>query len=316
MRNLTVRLDELGVVASDDDGYTVTLSEDLAISLADAYGRGSATRGSGTLTAATRGALGEARRAKPNDSPEPAPSWRTSTDGRRLKLGPYVHDGSNPLADVLTRRRSKRDWAAPTLASLATVVVRCARVVDWSPATDGYTSTRRPTPSAGARHPFDLYILARQVHGLAPGAWKFDPLTCDLTVTEIPSTPALSRFAEIVDAKAPPAALVLVGHLDRTLSRYPTGLSLLWRDAGALLALLHLSAVDLHLASCIVGSCGVFLDDKHGKQIDMGALLVGADPSRRVSHVDECGASCARAHRRCWPGSQPVRHPPTIITAD
>jgi SagB-type dehydrogenase family enzyme len=277
MRNLTLRLDDGGVAASDDEGLTVRLPEDLASRLTDAFALACETQPTDQLSAATRAALAEARTAAPLVADATPPSWRASHDGERLRIGELVQHESRPLSDVLARRCSKRTWNPPTLASLATIVVRCTRVIQWIEAPDGYTSTHRPVASAGARHPFELYLLAGQVDGLAPGAWHFDALSCDLIATEMPCAQVLARLGEVVGADTPPAALVAVAHLDRTLSRYPAGLSLLWRDAGALLATLQLCASDIRLASCITGTCGVFVDDEDRRELDVGALLVGAD---------------------------------------
>jgi SagB-type dehydrogenase family enzyme len=158
------------------------------------------------------------------------------------------------------------------------MLVRCLRVIDWAEGADGYVQTHRPTPSAGARHPIDVHLLAHDVEGLPGGAWRFDALTCELVATSADHDATLERLGSIVGRAAPPSALLAVAHLDRTLSRYPDGLSLLWRDAGALLATLHLCATDLGLASCIVGATGVMMDDITLAEVDVGALIVGAPP--------------------------------------
>jgi hypothetical protein len=82
-------------------------------------------------------------------------------------------------------------------------------------------------------------------------------------------------------AEPPPAAIVTVAHPDRTLTRYPAGISLLWREAGALLMLVHLAATDIGLGSCIVGTCGVLNppSDSASHPVDVGAVAIGALPS-------------------------------------
>jgi hypothetical protein len=73
-----------------------------------------------------------------------------------------------------------------------------------------------------------------------------------------------------------------VAHPLRTLSRYPEGMSLIWRDAGALLATVHLVASDLGLSSCIVGTSGVLRTDHAGPlgPVDVGAVALGNSPYR------------------------------------
>jgi SagB-type dehydrogenase family enzyme len=146
-------------------------------------------------------------------------------------------------------------------------------------ADDGYVNTHRPAPSAGARHPLDLHLLAADVDGLPPGAWRFDPVRCDLVGTSLAYKRALGTLGKVLDSNVPPAAVVLVAHLDRTLARYPTGMSLVWRDAGALLSVLQLCATDAGLASCIAGTCGVMADRTAERVLDVGALLLGRTPA-------------------------------------
>ena len=264
-----------GVVASDPQGRTARLPASFATELGNAFDQAQAGQPEGAMTAGVLAAVAEARVARPQGLRQAAPSWRTNTDGERVPLG-RTSARSRPLADVLATRRSQRNWMPPRLHDVATVVVRCARVLAWSVDPDGYVTTHRPVPSAGARHPLELYLLAADVEDLPQGTWHFDALSCDLARTALPHEPALARFGEVLGTESPPAALVAVAHLQRTLTRYPSGLSLLWRDAGGLLTTLQLCATDLGLASCIAGTCGVFADNLADGVVDVGALLLGA----------------------------------------
>jgi hypothetical protein len=75
--------------------------------------------------------------------------------------------------------------------------------------------------------------------------------------------------------------VILVANLYRTFCRYPHGLTLLLRDAGALLTVLHLVAADLGLASTILGTGGNWLrpraaaGEREPLAVDCGALAVG-----------------------------------------
>jgi SagB-type dehydrogenase family enzyme len=220
--------------------------------------------------------LERARVARPQLSEAEAPSWRHVGTGARVALGALVDDASDTLGSVLARRRSERECNPPPLRALATMLVRSLRVVEWRSDPCGYVTSHRPVPSAGARHPIDVHLLAGEVDGLRSGTWQFDPLTCELVQTTGEHEPALRVLGEIVGRDAPPAAIVGVAHLDRTLARYPEGLSLVWRDAGALLATLHLCATDLGLSSCIVGATGVLRWDPGASEVDVGSMIVGA----------------------------------------
>lgn len=218
--------------------------------------------------------LAAARRVRPTQHASPVP-WREDRDGSRLAIGGLVMERSGPLSEVLAVRTSERDLAPPTLAQLATLLIRCLRVAGWDEGPDGYVRTHRPTPSAGARHPIDVHLVACDVAGLDVGSWWFDPLACELVQSSGGAVPILRRLGAVVERPPPPAALVLVAHLDRTLNRYRDGMSLVWRDAGALLATLHLCATDLGLASCILGTTGVMTYELAQAEVDVGSLIVG-----------------------------------------
>lgn len=275
MNGLTVRIDADGVLGSGDDGRTATLPVELGSRLREAFEQAAALGPAPARTAGTLAALAEARAARPRPEDGPPPAWQDDRDGPRVPLANLTARESRPLADVLAARRSQREWAPLRMDEVGTVLMRGGRVIDWAVAPDGYVTTHRPAPSAGARHPLDLYLVVAEVDGLSAGAWRFDALRCELVGASLAHEPALAQLGEVVGAEAPPAALIAVAHLHRTLSRYPTGLSLLWRDAGALLATLQLCATDVGLASCIAGTCGVLVDAPADGVVDVGALLVG-----------------------------------------
>ena len=86
-------------------------------------------------------------------------------DGRSLSLGKM------DLADLVERRETLRKYAgdALTLEELAFLL--------WG--TQGVKSisagniTKRTVPSAGARHPFETYLLINRVEGLQPGLYRY-----------------------------------------------------------------------------------------------------------------------------------------------
>ncbi|MGW0454524.1 hypothetical protein [Gordonia sputi] len=84
-------------------------------------------------------------------------------------------------------------------------------------------------------------------------------------------------IADATRADVPPAAVFVVADPALTLSRYPLGDSLLWREAGALLMLLHLAATDIGLGSCVVGTTGLLLDDMPYEDgpLDLGCVCLG-----------------------------------------
>ena len=59
---------------------------------------------------------------------------------------------------------------------------------------EGY-ATRRPVPSAGARHPFETYLAVNRVEELTPGLYRYLPLTHQLLFLE-PSDQLLEPLAK------------------------------------------------------------------------------------------------------------------------
>ena len=281
---LTVRLQDDELWACDDEGRSRRLDNTRAGELVAWWEGSPSVRPSDGRTAAVLSDLGQARMARPHPTGR-AISAQAELDGERIPLGHLTTAESAQLAEILERRYSSRAFGPIELAQLATLLMRSSRLRDWTTVDDNYQASHRPIPSAGARHPFDLHLVVdRRVEGLEPGVYVFDAVTGALVAQrEVSAVPEalLSRLGDHVGAPtAPAAAIFLVGHLDRTLSRYPAGMSLAWRDAGALLQTLHLCATDLHLRSCIAGTCGFLRDEARGPVVDMGCLALGGSPGR------------------------------------
>lgn len=280
---LTLRLEDGELWACDDEGRSRRLDDAQAAELVAWWEKSPSVRPSDGRTAAVLADLGQARMARPHPTGRTV-SAQVSLKGKRIPLGALTTNGSMRLSKILAHRHSTRIFGSTTLVQLATLLMRSGRVRDWTMVEDGYQASHRPVPSAGARHPFDLHlVVGRRVDGLDPGAYAFDAVAGALVTqsqTDLTPEALLRRLGDRIGTPTSPAAAVfLVGYLDRTLSRYPAGMSLAWRDAGALLQTLHLCATDLRLRSCIVGSCGFLRDEAQGPLIDMGSVAIGGPSS-------------------------------------
>jgi hypothetical protein len=203
--------------------------------------------------------------------------------GSRFRLPPPSESLPAPLGDVLASRHSVRRFAPLDPGDLATLLYHSARVHDLLPAEDGYPATTRAAPSAGARHPIDLIVVpaAEDVIAAPPEArsvaYFFDPLTCELVGLppgEALPFAAVPHTAEELLGCRPPVTLVLGARLRRTLSRYRGGLSLVYRDAGALMAVVAVVASALRLSCCAIatpcaGSASL------GRWVDVGGIVLG-----------------------------------------
>jgi len=94
-------------------------------------------------------------------------------DAQLMDLAPFetLSLGTIPLADVIARRRSRRDYTEEPLT------VEELSFLLW--ATQGKCSengTLRTAPSAGARHPFETYLVVMRVTDLEQGIYRYLPL--------------------------------------------------------------------------------------------------------------------------------------------
>lgn len=194
---------------------------------------------------------------------------------------------SRSLRDVLDQRRSLRSYAPSPLPLdlLGAFLDRSARVRGrLGPAE--YEQTQRPSPSGGGRHSIEIYVLARDVADLAPGAYHYDPFDhalhrlapWDEEVSEVlRQAVTLPAYLE----EAPPAGIYLASHAARTGWKYEgLALSLVYRDAGCLLQTLCLAATDLGLAACPTGTMRPtsqlsFLEPHQQALLHVGNLALG-----------------------------------------
>ncbi|MBM7171854.1 SagB/ThcOx family dehydrogenase [Streptomyces sp. G44] len=194
---------------------------------------------------------------------------------------------SRPLREVLAERRCVRDFApAPLpLSHLGVFLARAARV-RGSIGPLRFQQTQRPSPSGGGRHSLEAYVIAREVSGLAAGAYHYDPF--DHTLNRL--APWDDELAALLDTtvtvpaymeQPPPVSLLLASHAARTGWKYEgLALSLIYRDTGCLLQTLCLTATDLGLGACPTGTMrptsGIaFLGRHHEELLHVGNLALG-----------------------------------------
>lgn len=161
-----------------------------------------------------------------------------------------------PLADVMERRRSVREYAEQplTVEQVGALLYRCARVRERIPS-DLYERTRRPYPSGGATHPLEVYLAVRDCAGLEPGLFHYEPQAHALERLRA-AGPELEELLEAgrVGSQPPQVLLVMTARFQRVSWKYESiAYSLLLKEAGVLLHSLQLAATAMGLAACAVG---------------------------------------------------------------
>jgi len=160
------------------------------------------------------------------------------------------------LFACVAERRSRRTYADEpiTLAELAFLLWATQGVRDLPRGAPAL----RTAPSGGARHPFETYVAATRVEGLAAGIYRYLPLTHQLVFVSAPD----ELPARLVDASCgqkwigDAAAVVLWACLPyRSEWRYHRDAAkLCLLDAGHVCQNLYLAAEALGLGVCGIGA--------------------------------------------------------------
>jgi oxazoline/thiazoline dehydrogenase len=170
---------------------------------------------------------------------------------------------SAPFAEVLAHRRSGRipGHRPITIEELGALLHASARVEYIRDDPDLPCSISfRPSPSGGALHSLEIYLLVSQCTGLSAGAWRYDP---DQHLLE-----AVGAGKSLLDAYLksnphtmaegaglPNVRLVVTSRFLRESWKYEKiAYRLVLQDLGCLYQTLSLTAEALGLASCILGT--------------------------------------------------------------
>ncbi len=168
---------------------------------------------------------------------------------------PEIEDASDKgVLNLLDHRRTRRTFHALSVDQLGQLLWYSTRTQAIAESDYGFDLELRPAPSAGAIHP--IHILAH-LPG-TPNWHRYDSRRHGLV--ELPgSVEAFAGLAEQCQQTLPSeqaAQLLLVAEPGKTAAKYQHGESLIWRDAGALLAIMAVTAEALNYAFCPLGITG------------------------------------------------------------
>ncbi|MBG0783672.1 MAG: SagB/ThcOx family dehydrogenase [Anaerolineaceae bacterium] len=102
--------------------------------------------------------------------------------------------GKMPLVDVLKKRQSHREYTAGSL-SLEEIAFLCWSVAGVREVHPNGIFTKRISPSGGARHPFETYLVIQRVNGVEPGIYRYSGLNHQLILVK-PGSHYCSELAE------------------------------------------------------------------------------------------------------------------------
>lgn len=217
-----------------------------------------------------------AMQCRTGQMPQPR-SWPSedlfkATEATAVPLSARSAQTANQIdfASVLRTRRSVRTFmpGAVRLEQVSELLHVTLGVQQIDPENSAWF---RPTPSGGARHSLEVYLLAIDIDGLPAGTYHYDPrhrLTPHATDAAFRDqlAAALGR-----DASNPAGFLLITSRFARTMSKYGAfGLSLIHKDTGALMQTLYLQLTAMHLGGYAIGG-------GHERAIAQGLAL---DPLR------------------------------------
>jgi SagB-type dehydrogenase family enzyme len=164
--------------------------------------------------------------------------------------------GSPEFFRVLEGRRSFRCFGPLSRGDLSALLWFTGKTLESAPPGSPRWEHRH-VPSAGGRHPIDLLVLDRT---LGPDTLQwYDPCAHALCTLQVRDRGALHRLRNSADHVLQGQDGVVIWHaaqFARTTSRYADGESLVWRDAGALVAVTTLVAEALGIVCCPLGTTG------------------------------------------------------------
>jgi SagB-type dehydrogenase family enzyme len=208
--------------------------------------------------------------------PAVRPPWPGEKIGLISEDSPSVETPSD-FAKLLIERHSTRDFddARPiTLVELGRFLGRAARVRSkWTggAGTEGAASEEsyalRPYPSGGAAYELELYLTVADCDGLARGFYHYDADQHALTRINVHSQQIDAQLVAAQSAMGieavPQVLITIAGRFGRVAWKYSSvAYSLILKDVGVLLQTLYLTATDLGLGGCAIGTNNIDLFSK------------------------------------------------------
>lgn len=168
-----------------------------------------------------------------------------------IRLPEPAVTGERSLEELLQQRRSVRDYRSAALA-----VADLGQLL-WAAQGITHPAGLRTAPSAGARYPLELYVVAGNVTGLAPGVYHYRPDGHRLA--GLPGADLRAPLAQAAHAqnwvRDAAAVVVFAADYTRTTRKYgDRGERYVHMEVGHAAQNLFLQAQALGLATVVVGA--------------------------------------------------------------
>ncbi len=238
----------------------------------------------------------------------PLPAVRPHWPGEPVDLRKTAASPSrapSAFAKLLRQRHSTRDFDDErpiTLPELAIFLDNAARVQSkWSSADMGeegpeISYAARPYPSGGAAYELELYLTVANCEGLARGFYHYDADRHALTpipvrAQDLEAQLTAAEFA-MGASGAPQILITIAARFGRVSWKYSSvAYALILKDVGVLMQTLYLTATDLGLGGCAIGTNNIDLFAKMTGQefyvegpVGLFALGRGGKPVEEAPH--------------------------------
>ncbi|OKO86071.1 dehydrogenase [Bradyrhizobium sp. NAS80.1] len=204
----------------------------------------------------------------------PLPAVRPPWPGKKITLDKVVPpEPASPFAKLLRERHSTRDFDDQNpikLAELAKFLGTTARVLsEWKSGADvdggpEVTYSSRPYPAAGSAYELELYLAVSNCEGLSRGLYHYDAgghalVAIDASARQLRALSMAAEFA--MGASGPPQILITIAaRFGRISWKYSSiAYSLILKDVGSLIQTFYLTATDMGLGGCAIGTSNIDL---------------------------------------------------------
>lgn len=180
-------------------------------------------------------------------------------DGPSVSLPTAHGQGEMPLGQAIVNRRSRRTFSAEpvTLKQLGALLALSNGFRGITRGGEFGPCALTSAPSAGSRHPLEIYVAARRVQDLEPGLHHYDVREHALVSVRSGDAIARSVVDSLLNLQAPDtvaAVLIITAVFRRSTWKYgPRGFRFVLLDAGHLGQNVYLAAESLGLGVCGVG---------------------------------------------------------------
>lgn len=199
--------------------------------------------------------------------------------GRKEKLTRPDTTLNSPFIDVLFKRRSYKNLTSCENKKVSEVLFYCMRIHEITNDITGTITSKRICPSAGARHPIDIFVsLPEKLNERE--LFYYNPIDHSLNELVLDKKNVVTFLEDINSTLFLNDAYLFWFSIqvEKTGSKYLNPESLYWRDTGCLLYAIQLISTYIGLSSCPIGTLAsdsfhkLFLSDS---LFSGGGILIG-----------------------------------------